>query len=239
MVKNAKKTSAAPAGSVSPEKIEPVLSVAYFDRRMYEMQNSLKEDIRQLKETITKQNEKIEHLETKVERLENELSLVTAHAEENEQYSRRMCLRIEGIEIPENEGTETADDVLQAVKKVISECGVAIPDDQIDRAHRIGKSKTIAGKRCKQVILRLMSFRYRSALYKARKNCKKYRIYLDLTKHRKDLLQKANDYILTSNLENCFAFADLNCRLCFKHGDDFTYFTTYEKFLDVANSLAN
>ena len=118
-----------------------------------------KEDVQELKDIINKQKEKIDLLESRVTNLENQVACLNLEMEENEQYSRRLCLRIEGISTPQNEKAETADDVLQAVKKVISECGVNIPDEAIDRAHRIGKGKMVAGKRSRQVFVRFTSFK--------------------------------------------------------------------------------
>ena len=97
----------------------------------------------------------------------------------------------------------------------------------------------IAGKRCKQIIVRFTSFRYRSMLYKARKNATKFQIYLDLTKQRKDLLDQANAYISNQNIQNCFAFADLNCRLCLKRDEHFSYFTTYNGLMELVNNSNN
>ena len=55
--------------------------------------------------------------------------------EENEQYSRRLRLRVEGIPTVANEKSE---DVLEKVRKIISENQVDIPDTVLDRAHRAG-----------------------------------------------------------------------------------------------------
>ena len=66
---------------------------------------------------------------------------------ELEQYGRRLCIRIDGVPMVEN---ETSNDVLQNVKSFIEESSSEIPDAAIDRAHRIGKASTdkTSGVKC-------------------------------------------------------------------------------------------
>ena len=56
-------------------------------------------------------------------------------------------------------------------------------------------------------------------VHRARKNSKKVKIHLDLTKSNLDLIIRANEK-LKENDEN-FAFADVNCRLCLKLDGEF------------------
>ena len=56
--------------------------------------------------------------------------------EELEQYGRRLCLRFEGVETEEN---ETSEKVLEKVVSMCKEAGVDVPNETLDRAHRIGK----------------------------------------------------------------------------------------------------
>ena len=105
--------------------------------------------MKEVKKLLYEEKEKSLRLEKKVEELQkdvNELKLqcynhssaITQNekaAEENEQYGRRVCLRINGIPTKEN---ESADDVRKKVK-LINKTGCKIPDDAVDRAHRIGK----------------------------------------------------------------------------------------------------
>ena len=96
----------------------------------------------------------------------------------------------------------------------------------IDRAHRIGSVITDpdTGKRYRQIIVRFATWRHRTQVYKARKASKKIKIRLVLTHKRVKLLQKANG--LLENVNGCFAFADINCRLCLKLNDEYRYFST-------------
>ena len=54
--------------------------------------------------------------------------------EENEQYCRRLCLRIKGIPRKEK---EKSDEVLDQVRSLFDEAEVTIPDTVLDRAHRV------------------------------------------------------------------------------------------------------
>ena len=132
------------------------------------------------------QNDKIEKLESHVAILQNSVSLLKQEQEQekSEQYSRRLCLCIEGIKPME---TETADDCMEKVKDVFTSLNVKIPNEVIDRAHRIGKPfKNINGKVIHPVIVRFTTWRHRTEVYQARIKSKsaKYKIRLDLTKPR-------------------------------------------------------
>ncbi len=50
---------------------------------------------------------------------------------------------------------ETGEQCLKKVKAVFNELKVNIPNDVLDRAHRIGQAKVVAGKRVRQMIVRL------------------------------------------------------------------------------------
>jgi uncharacterized coiled-coil protein SlyX len=217
---------------------DATLSAIYFDKKMSELQSTItalatKEDITALKDLIQKQKDIIQKLESKVDMLENKVSSLMTASEETEQYSRRLCLRINGIPLPPNEDEETAEEVRQKVKRVITECGLSIPDEVIDRAHRIGKGRVIAGKRCRQVIVRFSTFRHRTMLYQARIRTKNHRIYLDLTKHRKQVLDEINTTIASKEIPDCYAFADVNCHLCVKLGSQFHFIGTHQDFLGL------
>jgi hypothetical protein len=232
MAKSGKKGNRTEAGLVNSEVS---LSVAHFDKRLAELASSLasKEDIAALKECINRQKDCIQNLESKVAVLESKVSFLLGKTEEAEQYSRRLCLRIDGIPLPQHNQPETPEDIRKAVQTVISEAGVKIPDDIIDRAHRIGQGRIVAGQRCRQVIVRFSTFRHRTLLFKARKKIPKYRIYLDLTKERKSLVDEVNGYIEQNGLKNGYAFADINCRICVKFDNQFSYITTFDDFLHV------
>eukprot|EP00112_Aurelia_sp_Birch-Aquarium-sp1_P020833 Seg546.1 transcript_id=Seg546.1/GoldUCD/mRNA.D3Y31 product="hypothetical protein" protein_id=Seg546.1/GoldUCD/D3Y31 len=118
---------------------------------------------------------------------------------------------------------------------VFNELDVDIPDSVLDRAHRIGKHQTVHGKIIHQVIVRFTTWRRKTKVYHARKKCSKYRIKLDLTQKRVKLLEKVNIFLEEKELG--YAFADVNCRLCAKIGNEFHYFQSEEDLLDAIRSL--
>jgi len=54
----------------------------------------------------------------------------------NEQYSRRNCLRIDGIAVVQNEDNNS---LKQTVISKLGERGILITDRDVDRVHRSGK----------------------------------------------------------------------------------------------------
>ena len=158
--------------------------------------------------------------------------------EDLEQYGRRLCLRIDGVPVVEN---ETSVDALASVKNLFDDAQVEIPDAVIDRAHRIGgnyvdgKSK----KSCKSIIVRFTTFRHRTMFYRAKSKLKNgTRVKLDLTKSRLTLLNKANEHVQNIPLIN-FCYADVNCRLKVKFKDakqKDMFFSSFEELQDIADA---
>ena len=111
-----------------------------------------------------------------------------------EKYSRRQCLRIEGIVKPQKEKTE---DVTNIVKECFPEADIDILDTVLDRAHRIGPVyKDESDQNLEGIIVKLSNFRYRSMFPKNRKKLKRgKRVRIDLTSNRYNLLKKTNALI--------------------------------------------
>ena len=74
-------------------------------------------------------------LQKHVDNLKRFQEIQTVKIDDVEQYGRRLCLRIDGVNKVEN---EKADDVLVKVKAIIEDSETEIPEHVIDRAHRIG-----------------------------------------------------------------------------------------------------
>eukprot|EP00112_Aurelia_sp_Birch-Aquarium-sp1_P006851 Seg1749.1 transcript_id=Seg1749.1/GoldUCD/mRNA.D3Y31 product="hypothetical protein" protein_id=Seg1749.1/GoldUCD/D3Y31 len=174
----------------------------------------------------------------RVEALEGKLSIYEAHLNEMEnrlenaeQESRRSCLRIFGVPLPKN-GDETSKNCLTKVKKVFKDLEGAVPDDCIDRAHRIGRVKTNDdGQKQQAVIVKFRSWEKRVAVYKARKKLDNIKILLDLTPTRAKLLSAARERV-KSHPGIQYAFVDINCRLGVKLIDDSLKFFSTERELE-------
>ena len=164
---------------------------------------------------IEAQSKRIEMLESTVSMLQNHVKVLKQHTDQNEQYSRRTCLRITGIPPEDN---EKAASVLNKVKKVFQELDVEVPDCCIDRAHRIGRRYKKDGVELQTVICKFTTWRHRTDVYRKRRATDKYRISVDLTKLRLDLLKSARDMV--ENIQYVdYVFADVNCQLRVKLKD--------------------
>ena len=184
------------------------------------------EMIKGLKDELSSQNDKIIKMESTVALLKNSVNLLQRDKENSEQYSRRLCLRIYGIETEQN---EDGNKCLEKAKKVINELGVIVPDECIDRAHRIGKVKNENGKKEQGMIVRFTTWRHRTLVYNARKNGeKKYGIKLDMTKQRLDVLTKCREYLESQDDSGVnFVCVDVNCRLTAKRSNGKFFFLRY------------
>ena len=128
--------------------------------RANKMKNS--EDIKSLIENLRNElGAKIDDLMLKVAEKDKQYELLERRLDDSEQYSRRMCLRINNI--PYN-GQESEDECIKKIKEEIVKLGVQIADEDIDRAHRVGSPNDKEGKPTKkrQMIVKFKSFRTRT-----------------------------------------------------------------------------
>ena len=71
--------------------------------------------------------------------------------------------------------SESTDDI---VKKVAKTIGVTLPDNAIDRSHRVGKVTAGGLKRDRPILVKFTSYKYKEAMMKARRGLNK----IDATK---------------------------------------------------------
>ena len=143
-------------------------------------------------------------LKGRVAVLENLIKCQEVKIDDNEQYSRRLCLHVNGIPC---KSTESNKDLEQILNKEFVKMGLDLPHDVIDRVHRTGKKVEIKDvgddgvitgvSVLQQVIIRFHSWSHRTLIYKSRKRSK-LEFKVDFTKWRNDLLKKARD--LTENI---------------------------------------
>ena len=169
-------------------------------------------------------------LSEKVAFNEKRFELFERHLDDNEQYSRRTSLRLNGIPYSGNESSEQS---LKKVKDEVFNLGLQndFVDRDFDRAHRVGYSHDRDGKlrTDRQMIVKFTSFWARSKVYRARPKV----IYIDQTKRRFNLRKMAVDYV-KDKPEVDFVFADINCSLCvrLKNGQ-FKFFCSKEELLSI------
>ena len=92
-----------------------------------------------------------------------------------------MCLHIESAPVVENETTE---DVFKNVLDMCKKGNISISENDIDRAHRIGKPyvDNISKNQWKSVIVRFTSFHKPTLVSRKKKSMKDVKLKVDLTK---------------------------------------------------------
>ena len=124
------------------------------------------------------------------------------------------------------------------LQNLFKEAKVSGPDIVLDCAHRIwpGYTDRITSKKCKSVIVRFTTFQHRTLFYRARKSLKSgFKVKLDLTKSRFNLLTKANNHVKDIPAIS-FCYADVNCRLQVKSHDakqQDIFFSTFDELCDI------
>ena len=182
--------------------------------------------VERFEKRFTEQEDRITKLEATLALRQNTvdklLEKMESRCDNNEQYTRRSCLRIHGIEVGGN--NEAVDDIVESCFQNVN---MEFGKECIDRAHRIGQEyeDVQTKKSVKSIIVKFKSWHERSAFYKARPKIfiggiKKegvlpFRVSLDLTKRRCDLLKHATD-LIENNHNFLYAFADINCALVIK-----------------------
>ena len=205
------------------------------------------EVIDKFEQKLNNQEDRIVKLESTLALRENTIEKLLVACDNNEQYSRRSCLRINGIET-EKEQKEDNKSVIDKVKVCYDKLGVDFDHHAIDRAHRIGKKFVDKdGVETQQIIVKFRSWIDRRKLYIARPKKPKvkvkskekppsFRIVTDLTKRRYELLRKAKGLIDddNANFNVKFAFADINCSLVlFMNDESFRYFNSEEELMRI------
>ena len=136
-----------------------------------------------------------------------------------EQYGRRYCARVYGIEAKDN---ETEEELFTSLKKELKKVDYNLQRGDLVNFHRLGKAKkNDKGPDTQQVILRFQKWAPQKALYginkKARKpGCKtSMRVYNDLTKRRLEILNATRKRINNTFGENdeIFAYSDINSNI--------------------------
>lgn len=135
-------------------------------------------------------------LSTKVETLEKQI-------EQAEQYSRRNCLRVSGLQEETNEDTDAL------IMRLASTVGSEIQISDIDRSHRVGNPRQ-QRDRPRDIIVKFSTYRSRQKFYKHRTALKDtgYRgvfVNEDLTRQRSTLLYEARKLFKSSLIKGAWS----------------------------------
>jgi hypothetical protein len=141
-------------------------------------------EIHLLKAAINERDAVIKRLEDRVEVLENQ-------TDDLEQYSRRNCLRLNGL--PEVSGEDTDCKTLEVLNKNLN-LWPPLDKSHVDRIHRIGDPNK-ERKNPRQVIIKFTSYRHRQRVLQRKRGLKGTGLFLneDLTKKRSAIMWTARN----------------------------------------------
>ena len=109
------------------QELKLLAKASYIEERLKALEETLEERFeKRIKEQdarIEGLKSKVSHLEGKVTSLNKSLNKLEISIDDGEQYSRRMCLRIDGIKLKSDEN-ENNSSCMEKVLKVFEEMGV-------------------------------------------------------------------------------------------------------------------
>lgn len=161
--------------------------------------------IKKHEETISLLSTTVYKLESQVNELQGRLCDLDMRLDEQEQYSRRTSLRFNNIPCPDPKKVRkmNTDDIVLDICN--NKLGIPITLDQIGRTHPIGKVRH--GK--VQVIARFLSYRQRSAVFRAKSKLKKNpdRIFIteNLTFRRSEIMKELNYLRKNNKIQACWS----------------------------------
>ena len=117
----------------------------------------------ELQQTIAESKAAIESLRKTIEEKDNIISGLQLKLDELEQYQRRQCLRLFGVE--EEAGEDTDVKAIEIARKN----GVNLSVGEIDRSHRVGVRNN---DRPRPIIIKFVSYRKRDEMFRSKKNLK-------------------------------------------------------------------
>ena len=224
--------------------VEPLATNDGINEMFSKFQKDVLSKISKLETKISEQDEKISVLESSIVLKENVIRKLTTKCDDNEQYSRRSCLRIHGVEYKDG-----VEDVNKLVKECYKSMNLTYYVDDVDRAHRIGNTYVDqeSGKQCKSIIVKFVAWESRTKFYKSRPKAfikgqrkpgpRLFSVSLDITKRRYELLKHAKG-IVKHYPEVSFAFADVNCSLGMRlNNNTFCYFNDEEQLDNILSKL--
>ncbi|XP_072171575.1 uncharacterized protein [Diadema setosum] len=176
--------------AVATKVSEYLMRVEQTEGKVLELQCKLDNCEKELCE-VKKENEKSFH----------EINKLKTKLNDQEQYSRRNCVRFFGV--PETEKEDTTETIRRISKEMLD---VDLPSSAIDRSHRVRRrNPPPEGTRPKPraIIVKLTSYQYRQTLLKNKKKLKEKKsgisIHEDLTDSNRALLWDAFTMIRKPN----------------------------------------
>ena len=212
-------------------------------KTLEENQDRLKDEVKQNRKDIQELRSLLKDANAKIEEAVDDIDYRTDALEFKtdalEQYGRRVSLRLNDVPKPAG---ETQDDLQSDVIERFREMDVNIEPSDIERIHRIGKTKNGSSESSntvyQQIIIKFKSWNKRCDAYKGKYVAKEKKlstkVNLDLTATRFKLLSTARQKL---SMSLSYVYADINCRLVFiniMNKDKKNYFSSMyelEKFI--------
>lgn len=133
----------------------------------------------------------------------NEVVALKMRVDDQEQYSRRMCIRIAGIDEREEEDTN------KLVLDLAAQMSVRLRPEDIDRSHRVGKVRSGRNQRSRELIVKFTNYSARLNFIKGRKQLRETRasVYIseDLTKERKNIFYECRQAVKAKVIKTTFS----------------------------------
>lgn len=144
----------------------------------------------------------IEEKDATIKRLEHRIRQLQIKDDEQEQYSRRECLRFGGLR---EEELENVDEKIVKICNEKLNISPPITKEDIARSHRIGKRN---GNAPRQVIVKFNSYRIRAGVYKKKKALAGTPVSVneDLTRERAKLLYRAREAKRAGKIKGCWSY---------------------------------
>lgn len=171
------------------QRIEEYFSEAgVFDELADRLANNVLEKLEHRFKQFENLIDNCNRLETRVGELQVENEELYRKLDNFEQYSRRNCIRMFGIE--ESQREDPDDTVINVIKTKLN---IDISKQDIDRCHRIGSVKSNPQKKPRPLIVKFVSYRCRNMVFSNKRKLKGSNIVIreDLTKNRMDILNCA------------------------------------------------
>ena len=205
-----------------------------FEDRLRRQEDQLRSQAAIFKSLINR----IETLERKSEFAAIMHDLNKRKIDDQEQFSMKINLRIEGIPLGKNETPAT---IMSEIQARIKAAGLKIPAHHFDRCHRNGVKKEFNGVSNQSVLLKMCFWRDRDIIYSNRKKLE-FKVYPQLTRRRAEILSFAKDRVqeMESDKNIDFVFVDRNCKLSVRsNSGKFHVFNSKVEFMNIVSWISS
>ena len=158
--------------------------------------NYINEQFTKYEEERKERDQEVKNLKEEISRMSDEMKDLKKGVDRQEQYSRRNCLLVHGVEEEQNEDTDKI--VIKLIRDTLEE-DVSLED--LDRTHRIGSPRNSSGK-TRPIIIKFARYNVRRRVFSNKKKLKgkPASITESLTKFRVEKLQEAREVYRRENV---------------------------------------